>query len=62
MELYYTEIIAYIVGSLVGFFLNKSLVRSHYNDVIEMLIENGFLNYKTDENGNIIILKINKKQ
>jgi len=50
--------IVYIVGTLIGFYLSSRFFRRDYeNDIIEMLVDNGFLRHKLDQDGNVIILK-----
>lgn len=50
--------IVYIVGTLIGFYLSCRFFRRDYeNNIIEMLVDNGFLRHKLDQDGNVIILK-----
>lgn len=51
--------LSYSIGTLVGLLIARLAAGNAYARVIDMLIDRGFLKYKEDENGNIIILKWN---
>jgi len=46
----------YCVGTLVGYFLCKYLSKDH-DELLNFLIDNGFLRTSQDQEGNIIIKK-----
>ena len=50
-------LLAYFLGSLVGFFVASSFTKDSVNRMIDHLVDEGFLRYKQDADGNIIILK-----
>lgn len=49
--------LAYLIGTLVGIILSKKFWQHSSDDLIEMLIEQGFLRHKKDTDGNVVILK-----
>lgn len=61
MEIWQVVLITYIVGSAVGYFLAYKPHAIAQNELLDLLIEEGFLRHKTDKDGRIIILKYHDK-
>jgi hypothetical protein len=57
MEIWQVVLISYIVGSAIGYFLAYKPHVATQNELLDVLIEEGFLRHKTDKDGRIIILK-----
>ena len=53
----YLNMIAYFLGTGVGFFIASQFTKYNLNKLIDHLVDEGFLRHKKDDDGNIIILK-----
>lgn len=57
MEDWQIQAIAYIIGSLSGFIIASRFLRERENRLLDLLIDEGFLKHRIDDNGNVIIVK-----
>ena len=48
---------AYLIGTLMGYWFSRSSAEEMAGRTIDHLIEQGFLKYKKDDNGEIVLLK-----
>ena len=61
MEIWQVVLITYIVGSAIGYFLAYKPSSIARDELLDLLIQEGFLRHKTDKDGQIIILKYHDK-
>ena len=54
--------LAYCVGSYAGFLFGKGKTTETIDLTLESLIDNGFLRYKKDKDGNVEIMKWNENE
>jgi hypothetical protein len=57
MQDLYLYIVSYLTGSVTVFLLLKYQIHEKQNELLDHLIENGFLKHRVDNAGNVIILK-----
>lgn len=50
-------IMSYIIGTGSGFFIASLLTKDNCNRLLDHLVNEGFLRHRTDDNGNVVILK-----
>jgi len=57
MDLNFAMLGAYFLGSAVTYLIMRKFHYEEQTDIIDMLVDRGFLKHKKDDDGNIIILK-----
>ena len=57
MEPWHLQAFAYILGTCTGFLITRKLIAAKINELLDHLIEEGFLRSKLNNDGDIIIIK-----
>jgi hypothetical protein len=57
MEEWILQLFAYGVGTLTGLFITRHQINDAVHLMLDNLVDNGFLRYKKDAEGNVVILK-----
>jgi hypothetical protein len=54
--------LAYCVGSYAGYLIGRGKMEETIDITLESLMNNGFLRYKKDQDGNVEIMKWNENE